>query len=155
MGNGGEEGVQRLIQGVRVVSFEGGEDPVLGALPLPAVRQVPAQDRQRQACPYLAVGETEPVSGQTRRSADLLADGGIAGLKKQGLGLDLIDVEAAEQVIIGVEEVEIRDREAPPQQQVDQKARRAGLEPVGAKLTLTQEQQYITKGCRPADPVKL
>lgn len=65
-----------------------------------------------------------------------MADGGdgeITGLKQQGLGGDVIDVEGREQALAGDKVLQPRDKGLAFGQQVDQESGRGGLEPLGAE----------------------
>ena len=68
-------------------------------------------------------------------------DGQVTGLQQQCLGADVIHVERRQQ-LPGAHHVAHRHRrDAAFEQRVDQKRRRAGLEPVRLEFVATQQQQ--------------
>ncbi len=72
-------------------------------------------------------------------------NGQIAGLKQQGFRFDAVHVELAQQFLLQPYPLQRRQVNVPGAQLVDQKRRRAGLEPVGLEFAMAQVQQDVER----------
>ena len=111
-----------------------------GAPRRPPVRRQRVQQALVQALPHLAVRISQPE--QRPPPVPLLAhDGQVAGLEQQRLRRHGVHVEGRQQGAVGLEVLEVRGRDAAPEQRVYQEPRRGGLEPVRVELAAGEQME--------------
>ena len=94
---------------------------------------------------HFLIGQTQTIE-QPRASPARAVDGQIAGLEQQRHRVDALDVERIEDLFAGLDRFQARQKGSPRAQQVDEKARIAGLEPVGSEpLPFADEEQDIER----------
>ena len=76
---------------------------------------------------------------------DCARDRQVAGVEQQRLGADVADVERRQQLRRAHHPVQRHRRDPALQQQVHQKRRRPGLEPVRGELAAVEQQQHVVR----------
>ena len=91
-----------------------------------------------EAAFHLQVGEPQGVESVAQHRLLHVLDGDVAGLEQQPFGGDIVNIEASEQLGLGLQPVQLRGEDPALPEDVYEKCWRGALEPVGAELTLLE-----------------